>query len=172
MKNLKLHLLGLAATVLLFSCKKNDLLEEELPATPETEAVASSRASISSWQSAASWEKAEESDASVYSFSLTDASLNADVAEKGLVLVYRKGGSAVSSLPFEDDAASQYWYYQVTDGSLTVSCDVTEKGKAPANDSFQFIAFSSAQLSALEEQGYSKLDLMQLTYDNATALLQ
>src|SRR2546423_11644502 len=128
MKNLKLPLIGLTLILAVASCKKNDFQEEAQPVQTESatsEVKTNSSVDNIGWQSSAKWEASKQENFSVYYFTIDDAKITSDVAENGLVLVYKKYGSAVASLPSEEKGnnSSNYWYHQVTEGNLLILCD-------------------------------------------------
>src|SRR5205809_1139513 len=95
--------------------------------------------------------------------------------QKCLVLVYKKSGSTVTALPYEEQAAtgSYFWYYQVASGSLSITADAYDGAKTPSADqSFKYFVVSADKLAELEAQGHSKAELMKLTYENAAAILK
>jgi hypothetical protein len=176
MKNLKLPLIGLTLILAVASCKKNDLQEESQPVQTESAASAVITDSVDNigWQSSANWEASKQENFSVYYFTIDDAKITSDVAENGLVLVYKKNGSAVASLPSEEKGnnSSNYWYHQVTEGNLLILCDAYGAASQPGtNNSFKYFILTPDQLKNLESKGHSSADLMNLTYAEAKGLL-
>lgn len=175
MKNLKLPLIGLTLVIAIASCKKNDYQVDQ-PVQTESAAPAAKTDSVDNigWQSSSNWEASKQENFSVYYFNIDDAKITSDVAENGLVLVYKKNGSAVASLPSEEknNNSSNYWYHQVTEGNLLILCDAYGAALQPGtNNSFKYFILTPDQLKDLEAKGHSSADLMNLTYAEAKALL-
>jgi hypothetical protein len=95
--------------------------------------------------------------------------ITADVVNKGLVLVYAKEGSAIQSLPYESEQSKSFWYYQVAEGSLLVSADVYGTSSATAPE-VRYFVFTGEQVNEIEKSGTSKAELMNLSYEQASAL--
>ena len=182
MKNVKLPILGLSLVLLVASCKKDDFKEE----SDTTTSAAVNSADSLSWQSATQWEKADQGTFSVHYFTIADSSITADVADNGLVLVYKKAGNSINSLPFEETknskeagsnastpANANYWYHQVAEGNLLISYDVYN---TPANsddvNKFQYFVITPETLETLQTNGYTPEKLMGLSYAEAANLLK
>ena len=181
MKNVKLPILGLSLVLLITACKKDDFKEESLTDVPAS-TIGLNEADTVGWKTSGAWETADQETFSVRYFSIEDANITEDVAENGLVLLFKKNSKAVTALPFEEEGAgaveegiskANYWYHQVTEGSLLVSCDVYESGKAPgaAENSFKYFIVTPEKLQILEADGHTTEELMGLSYTQAVALL-
>lgn len=183
MKNMKLPILGLSLILLVASCKKDDFKEEST--SDASTSVAANDATSLSWKPATNWEKADQGTFSVHYFTIADSSITADVADNGLVLVFKKAGNNINSLPFEETKASDaketastatspnYWYHQVAEGNLLISYDVYN---TPANadnaNSFQYFVITPEKLNSLQTDGYTAEKLMGLSYAEAAKLLK
>lgn len=183
MKNVKLPILGLSFVLLVASCKKDDFKEESnLDAAASS--VAATDANSLTWKSAAQWEKADQGTFSINYFTIADSSITADVADNGLVLVFKKVGNNINSLPFEEGQASSketdnatasanYWYHQVSEGSLLISYDVyNTPANAETANSFQYFVITPEKLDELHTNGYTTEKLMGLGYAAAANLLK
>jgi len=184
MKNVKFSILGLSLLLLTASCKKDDFQETDQTAT---EAVATETADAG-WQSAANWETVNQESLSVQYFTISDENITDEVADKGLVLLFKKNATAINALPFEEANAgtakaeeavadeksnANYWYHQVAKGSLLVSCDVYNASATPNTaDSFKYFIITPEKLQSLEKEGYTTDKLMSLSYAEAAALLE
>jgi len=181
MKNVKLPILGLSLVLLVASCKKDDFKE----ASATTASTAANSADNLSWQSATQWEKADQGTFSVHYFTIADSSITADVADNGLVLVYKKAGNSINALPFEETQNSKeagsnaatsnanYWYHQVAEGSLLVSYDVyNTPAIADEANKFQYFVITPEKLQTLQTNGYTPEKLMGLSYAEAANLLK
>jgi hypothetical protein len=184
MKNVKFSILGLSLLLLAASCKKDDFQESTQTAT-ETAATETAEAG---WQSAANWETVNQPSFSVKYFTINDDSITDEVADKGLVLVFKKTANAINALPFEEattgtakaeeavadeNSNANYWYHQIAKGSLLVSCDVYN-ASATSNtaDGFKYFIITPEKLQSLEKEGYTTDKLMNLSYTDAAALLE
>lgn len=180
MKNVVLPLLGLSLTLFFASCQKDDF--KEASAIAPVEAVDTDTVG---WNAASRWEVADQETFSVRYFTIEDANITADVADNGLVLVFKKSGAAINALPFEEsrltteeeaDASvsensnANYWYHQVTQGSLLISCD--EYNAAPtASSRFKYFVITPEKLQRLQNDGYTTEKLMSLSYTEAATVL-
>lgn len=168
----KMLALVMGAALLVTACKKNDL--EQTTANQAKTAIAP--ASASTWKSLGNWSSQSQDKYTVYSKQLQDSSITGTVASKGLVLVYKKNGSSIQSLPFEEkgaNGASYFWYYQVASGVLSVNADAYGGAQAPsADNSFTYFVVSKEKLTDLESKGHAKSELMTLSYENAASLLK
>ena len=161
--------LGLSAVLFASSCKKND--------TESTVAQASAASAVKSseWKPISNWSAQAQENYTVFSSNLQDSTISSSVASQGLVLAYKKNGTAVSALPYEEKAGSgsYFWYYQVAQGGISIMADAYGGAKAPASGlGFKYFVLSADKLSQLESQGKSKAELMKLSYDEASALLK
>jgi hypothetical protein len=159
-------ILGTALLFLLASCSKMDVQkQEELP-----EATVEAPVSTGAWK-ALSLNSSKQEGFTVHTAQISDLGLSASVAEEGLVLVFRKNGNATITLPSED-AAGNFWYYQVSENSIQINCDAYGANQeVERNQNFNYFILSSEKIKSLEEKGTSKADLLQLTYEQAAALL-
>jgi len=182
MKNVKLPILGLSLVLLIASCKKDDLKQTEANATANTELL--NEADTTGWQSADKWETVDQQSFSVRYFNIQDANITSDVADNGLVLLYKKNGTAINALPFEEGTAAaaaeeateksnaNYWYHQVSEGNLLISCDIyTTEAPVTAN-SFKYFIVTPEKLQSLQQDGHTAEELMNLSYTDAANLLK
>ena len=176
MKNLKPSLFALMSVVLLFSCKKSDLKEEL--ASDNSQGIASTVSlKESSWKTLPKWNQVNQQSYSIYYSSLKDANITADVANDGLVLVYKKDATKNTTveLPYEEKVGNTtyYWYYQISEGKVLVSCDIygtsNTETLSTANN-FKYIPISKDALSKLEGKGYSRTQLMALPYEQVSGM--
>lgn len=174
MKNIKLPLLAILASFCMVACQKQDLQDVQTQASDNVVSTSSSSTQInaSSWVSSGNWEGAKQDAHTVYTYNIKDAKISADVLANGLVLVYKKDGSSASALPFESKtgAGTSNWYYQLNEGSLTISCDVIGNGQPSASDNFKYFILTGDQIKALESKGKTRASLISLSYDQATQL--
>jgi hypothetical protein len=166
----KLSILSLAALlVFAASCKKADYLPTTTPATTAASAT-------SPWKSLSGWQSKNYDKTTVFSSSLSDSTLSAQVVSKGLVLAYKKTGTTIHALPFSEKVAgvSYQWFYQVKPGGLQISTAVQgSSAVAPSTDhSLVYFVITAEQLSRLEGQGKTKAQLMNLSFEEAQALLK
>jgi hypothetical protein len=178
MKNVKFSILGLSLILLAASCKKDDFQESNETATETT----ATQTSDAGWQTAANWETVNQETFSVQYFTIADENITDEVADNGLVLVFKKNAGAINALPFEEanagtakaeESTANYWYHQVTKGSLLVSCDVNNTSATPNTaNSFKHIIITPEKLEALQSDGYTTEKLMNLSYADAKALLE
>lgn len=169
MKNYKLPLLGIALVLLITSCKKEDVRPVN---TTGSSALIASKTGASGWNSLSSWSTSKSDNATTYFTSLTDTTITADVARSGLVLVFKKSGTTVQSLPFQDQATNTYWYYQVSKDAVRINGDNSESGRNYSGQVFSYFVFSAQQIADLGAKGKTKFDLMQLNYDQVLALFK
>jgi len=168
MKSLRFPLLGIMVMMLAVSCKKEDLTDTVQPKIEST--TASAGADSSAWKSFSTWNAIEREKFNVYYTSVNDANLTASTVEDGLVLVYMKNNAngAVTRLPLEEKigADTYYWYYQVAEGNILISCDVNGTAKDfNEKNSFRYEITTKDALTNLEQKGVSKTDLMKMTYN-------
>lgn len=162
MKKSTLAILGLGIILLIASCKK-----EDVQTNTSTNTVSAS-ASTSQWKSLG-WTNSTSANTTTYFSKISDSSITSNVVSGGLVLVFKKNGSAIQSLPVQDN--NTYWYYQVSNGSVRVNGDNGSEENVKAQ-LFSYFVITPEKLSSLQAQGKSKIDLMQLSYDQAVALLK
>ena len=167
MKNLRWFTAAFAFTISVVSCKKmeDQYLVEETKA-PETAVE---------WKSVSAWSADDDETSKVFRTSITDNSLTDSVAASGVILAFRKSDNKIESLPFEEKVGDKsfYWYYQIAKGSI----DIVVEGPASAEqpdlaNGFNYLIISKEKLLDLETKGYSRDQLMTLTYETATTLLK
>jgi hypothetical protein len=152
-------------TLIATACKKNDLKHQPAePKAPET-AVATSQ-----WRTVSSWSNSKQDAFTVYSGKIEDNNITSDVVSKGLVLVYKSNGANILTLPAEDKGSNNYWYYQVSKGSVVITSDVYGAGFDQAS-TFQYFILTKEKVAELEAQGYSKAKLMSLSHAEASQLI-
>jgi hypothetical protein len=161
MKSYKLTILGFGLMLLIASCKKEDV-KANVPA-------ASSVESDSKWNSIANWSSSKTDNVTTYFSKVSDSSITANVANAGLVLVFKKSGNTIQSLPVQEQDV--YWYYQVSKGSLRINSE-NNSGQNLNQQSFSYFVITPQQLSTLEASGKTRFDLLDLSYDQAAALLK
>jgi hypothetical protein len=164
MKNFKLPL-GFALVLLITSCKKEDVqLNSSKTSLTDTKGT---------WNSLTNWSTTKVDDSTTAYFSLvSDTSISEAVAKSGLVLLFKKNGSAIQLLPFMDKSTGTYWYYQISKGLLRI--DGSNSGSSQKNfdgQTFSYFVFTPEQISMFTAKGKTKLDLMQLTYTQALELV-
>lgn len=160
MKNYKLPFVGFALVVLIASCRKEDVKR------PDTSKDASTEKS--SWNALTDWStvKADDSTTTYYS-QILDSTIN---TTSGLVLVYKRDGNSIQALPFQDKSTGTYWYYQISKGVLRIDGNSSGRQQDFGGQAFSYFVLSPEKISALEAKGKTRLDLMQLKYDEALEL--
>ena len=169
-----LPVIGFSLLLLITSCKKTDVQQENNLASPAatTVATASSTASVSDWKTLSNWNSSKSEKFTSYNAIVEDSSISNAVAGAGLVLAFVKNGNTVSALPFEEKGSSNsYTYYQVARGSIIFSSDVYSGTSSMNAASFKYFVFSPEQLKDLEAKGHSKAELLQLSYEGLTAVV-
>jgi hypothetical protein len=175
MKSSKLPILGFSFLLAVSSCQKNDF-NEESPNPAATSAVLNAVDTIG-WTSSVQWETADQETFAVHYFTIEDQTITSDVADNGLVLLFKRSGQDITALPFEEgesteDAPANYWYHQIMEGSLLVSCDVySNKATPDAANSFKYFVITPEKLQSLQTDGHTTEKLMSLSYTEAAALL-
>lgn len=176
MKKLQAPVAGLLLLLAVSSCKK-DLNETQAPEFQETEAVSissdnSSNLVESGWETGSDWTAVEQPNYSVYYTNFKSDAITADVADNGLIRVFKADEQGKSiALPFEETKGSQrlYWYYQVTEGNIMVAVDVYgDKSNPTTSAMFKNLVFSQEAISDFESKGNSKADLMRKSYEDLT----
>jgi hypothetical protein len=160
MKNYKLPLLGFALMLLITACKKEDVQVKNAPVS-----------AASQWQTLTNWSSSKTDNATTFSSKVSDSLITSNVANAGFVLVFKKSGSDVQSLPFQEKENKTYWYYQVSKGSVQINSD-NNAGQNLSSQSFSYFVITPEKLSALEASGKTRFDLLQLSYEQAAALLK
>jgi hypothetical protein len=178
MKNPKLPISLLLLIVLGASCKKSDFQDDKASsslATTNTVAVANPAVDSIGWNSSAKWDVAKQDNYSVYYFNIKDDKITDNVAENGLVLVYKKNGSSVSALPVEEKgtgSSSMYWYHQITEGNIMITVDAYGTSTEPASaNTFKYFVITPEQLKSLEAKSYNAASLMNLSYNEVKSVL-
>ena len=178
MKSLKPSIVGLSlmSAVLLFSCKKYDL-QDQVATTDNAKTTAVTGLRESSWKTLSNWTQVEQPSFNLYYTAVKDANITADIANNGAVLVYKKDGLTNSSvqLPYEEKVGNTtyYWYYQVSEGKVLVSCDIYGSADAQylnATSVFKYIPITGDVLTQLEGKGFSRVELMKMTYSQVSSL--
>jgi hypothetical protein len=165
MKNYKLPVLGFALMILVAACKKEDVQIKD------ASKIASAVSTASQWQSFSNWSSSKNDNATTYSSKVVDSTITANVAGAGVVLVFKKTGKDIQSLPFQEKENKTYWYYQVSKGSVQINSD-NNSVQNLKEQSFSYFVITPEKLSSLEASGKTKMDLLQLTYDQAVSLLK
>ncbi len=174
--NPRLFSLSLMSVVLLFSCKKYDLKEQL--ATENTETTASTIGlKASSWKTLSDWNQVEQPSYNLYYTSIKDENITSDIANKGVVLVYKKTSSnnSLVQLPYEEKIGNTtyYWYYQISNGKVLVSCDIygsANKEYISNSNSFKYVPVTIDALNQLEGKGYSRVELMKMPYEQVATM--
>ena len=167
MKNVRFPLFGLALVLLIASCKKQDV---KSPAASNA-LQSSSTTKASQWNSLTNWSSLTADSSTTFYTKMSDSLVTSDIVSNGLVLVYKKSGNDIESLPFQDKSNKVYWYYQVSKGSIRISGN-NASSQNVNGQSFSYFIITPEKISALQSNGKTKLDLMQLSYDQAAALLK
>ena len=162
MKKYKVSLVGFALMLMVASCKKEDVQVKNTPAS-------TTASPASQWKSLTNWSTSTSDNQTNYSSKLSDSTITGSVATGGLVLVFKKSGSTIQSLPFQETESKTYWYYQVSKGTVQVNSNNNENLD---QQSFSYDVITPEKLSGLEASGKTRLDLLQLSYEQAVALLK
>lgn len=163
MKNYQVSLFGFALMLLVVSCKKEDVqVKNTAPAAVS---------STSQWKSFTNWSNSGSDSQATFSSKLADSTITSNVAAGGLVLVFKKSGTDIQSLPFQETNSKTFWYYQVSKGTLQINSD-DNSGQSLSSQSFSYFVITPEKLSSLEASGKTRLDLLQLSYEQAVALLK
>jgi hypothetical protein len=173
MKKHKLSILGFGLMLLIASCKKNDVQHENTPVNPTVATASAAQAtSATDWKQAGTWTPTKHEKFTTYNSTIQDSSITSAVTSSGLVLAFAKNGTGVNALPYQEKGTSDsYWYYQVSQGAITFSCDAYSSAESLNSTTFKYYVLTAQQLKDLEAKGHSKLELMTLTYEKAAALL-
>jgi hypothetical protein len=168
MKKHNLIAFGFGIALLATACKKTDVQEAKVQ-TPQATAVEKN------WSSLNNWTRQSEENSAVFSNKVEDPSITAAIAKGGMVLAYKKNGNTITALPAEEKngTASYFWYYQVSEGTIVFNAEANGNATSPASsNAFKYFVISAEQLKEFEQKGYSRGELMRLTYENAQALLK
>lgn len=169
MKKHNLIAFGFGIALLATACKKNDVKETS------TESVPAVTAATSNWTALGNWAKQAEENSALYSSKVEDKNITSAIAQGGMVLAFKKNGNDITALPVEEKngTASYFWYYQISEGTIVFNADASVTASTPSSaNSFKYFIISADQLKDFELKGYSKAELMRLTYENAQALLK
>jgi hypothetical protein len=179
MKKHKLPVLGLGLMLMIASCKKTDVQQESTLGNPAVAATtasaipASSTTNASEWKTLSNWASSKQEKFTTYSSKIEDASITSAVTSSGLILAFAKNGSSIQAMPFQQKGTNDsYWYYQVSKGSITFSCDAYSGTQSLNDAGFTYFVLSAEQLKDLAANGHSKTQLMQLSYENLATLLK
>lgn len=164
-----LSVLGLGLVLLISSCKKNDVQHNSTPVNPQTTTQVKT---TPEWKALNNWTSRKNEKFTTLTSKVTDSTLSLEVARTGLVLAFAKFGNTIKALPFQESTnGDAYWYYQVSKGVISFSVD-NYTAKAANDGTFKYFIFSAAQLKDLEAKGITKLNLMQLPYQEVQALFR
>jgi hypothetical protein len=167
----KLPVLGFSLLLLIASCKKNDVQHENTLGNSPVAAAMAASAKASDWKTLSSWASAKGDKFTTYSSKVSDSSITSSVTSRGLVLAFVKNGSTINALPFQQKGTNDsYYYYQVSNGTITLSCDNYSGTANVSSEAFKYFVFTPEKLKDLESQGYTKIKLMQLAYEDVAAL--
>jgi hypothetical protein len=151
--------------LLIASCRKEDIQAKNT--TNNLSAVSNT----AQWKSLSNWSSSKNEEITTYFSKVSDSSITSNVVNAGFVLVFKKNGSDIQSLPFQEKSSKTYWYYQVSKGSLRINSD-NNAGQNLNTQSFAYFIISPEKLSALEASGKTRPDLLQLSYEQAEVLLK
>ena len=167
MKKQIFAIVGISAMIFASSCKKTDVAQDlSSNQTISASAPAQVWTSLNSWTSAKQ-EKYTSNSATIQNANITDAVVN-----DGMVLVFKKSGNEIKSLPFQDKTVNASWYYQVANGSITINSDNYGAAQNLNSQSFAYFIVTSEKLSDLQSKGKSQIDLLSLSYEEAAAILK
>jgi len=161
----------LGATLVFASCKKSDV-QNDMSLSQRMNNI---KYAAAQWKTLNNWSSESEEKYTVYSNSVEDQNITSSVASKGLVLAYKKTSGSIATLPSDEKTAngSYFWYYQISNGNIVFSADAYgQAGKPGAEQNFAYFIVSPEKLKDLEAKGYSKAQVMKLSYENAAALLK
>lgn len=172
----KLSILGLSLMILITSCRKVDVQQDKQAAVPAAAVATTKEATsskVSAWQTVTGWKSNKEEKYTAFSTTISDNALTSATIANGLVLVYMKSGDNTIALPSQEKGSNKYWYYQASEGQLTINCDVygtnQQIGQAP---DIKYFVISEQQINELETAGKSKMNLIGLSYNDALTTLK
>jgi hypothetical protein len=168
MKKKIFAVVGISAMIFASSCKKTDV-SQDLASSNQT---ASAAAAAQTWTSLSSWTSAKQEKYTSNSATIQNANITDAVVKNGLVLVFKKSGSEIKSLPFQDKAANASWYYQIANGSITINSDNYGAAQNLNSQSFAYFIVTAEKLADLQAKGKSEIDLLALSYQDAAAILK
>jgi len=164
-----LPVVGASLLLLITSCKKTDVQHENPVSAPTSVSAVTPKAE---WTSINNWNSSQGEKFATYSSRVEDSSITTAVAGKGLVLAFSKNGTTINALPFQEKGTTDsYWYYQVSKGAIILSCDNYSGTQSLNTVGFRYFVFSPQQLKDLEAKGHTKIELMQLSYEDLVAVL-
>jgi outer membrane protein assembly factor BamB len=163
MKYLKLTVLFSGMIVLASSCRKNDFAAE-VP----TE-ISIPTATDVKWISLTNWSSKQSENTTTFFNRVSDTSITYSVAKAGMILVYKKDGSSIKALPLQDGTVS--WNYQVSTGALLINSENND-GSNLSKSGFSYFIITPEKLSALQAGGKTRMDLLNLSYEQAADLLK
>ncbi|MET0634699.1 MAG: hypothetical protein ABWZ25_01655 [Chitinophagaceae bacterium] len=88
-----------------------------------------------------------------------------EILADGIVLLFSKDENAVNMLPYQN--ASTEWNYTVSKGQIDVTAVGNEAVKA---SSIQYVVVPASKIAELEKTGYSRNDLVNISFEKASAL--
>lgn len=163
MKNRYLALVGIGLALFAVACKKMDVRKE---ITTSNETVTSN---ASEWKAANNWQAVQSNQSTTYQNRINDPALTSSVISNGLVLAYANNGRTVEQLPFQqsDGGNTYYWYYQVSEGVLTISVQSKNTSKTSFDSNIAYIILTPEKIKELESKGISKGKLIEMNYTEA-----
>lgn len=158
---------AISAIFLVTACKKSDVQHEDNTATGTSTAW--------QWKSLSNWNSETGEETTVYSTTIEDPAITADIAAGGMVIVFKNSGSGVTAMPYEETVSggTYSWFYQIAEGSLTIQAEVSGNASAPATgQGVHYFILTADKLKELDSKGHSKEELMKLSFENAQAILK
>ena len=150
---MKIQIIGLVLLFALFSCKKNDIENNQV----ETAQIENSKTTQSSgWTTIQNWSGSGNS----FQSSISDKNITTAIASEGMVLLFVKANNSTHLLPVKIDQTD--FYYQVEDGSISITA---MGASADKNYEYTYVVFSKDQLQKLDEKGFSKSQLVKMAYE-------
>ena len=172
MKKHKLSIIGFGLMLFIASCKKNDV-EHKGGLFSEPLAKAKAAAVAPEWRSFTNWTSKKAEKFTSYVSAVADSSITSAVTRSGLVLAFAKNGTDIKALPFQDKTGGDaYWYYQVSNGAISFSVDAYSDLSTLNSAGFKYFVFTPEKLKELDSRGHSKINLMQLAYEDVVGLLK
>src|SRR5215203_5096481 len=166
----KLPVVGFSLLLLITSCKKTDVQHDSNSPTPVSASISSS--SSPDWKSITNWSSYKTEKFTTFNTKIEDSTITNAVAASGLVLAFTKNGNNINVLPFQEKGTNDsYWYYQVSKGAISISCDAYGSSQPLTATALKYFVFSPEQLNDLEAKGHSKITLLQLSYEEIVTLL-
>lgn len=170
MKKPQALIASLCLLILLNSCKKDIDANSTQDNQSSLVIQSSDPLAQSTWKTGQMWTTSEESNHTVFTTTFDDA-IDSKVMANGLIRVFKAtlSGENIKSLPFSEtvDGVKHEWYYQVSDGKVSVSVNVFGSVENPAAKfRFNTVVFNSADLAEFEKSGKSKIDVMNASYES------